>query len=207
MRCKVTEHRDAFIDQIAAELRRPVRFDPRFDERVMEALNAPDVIPLHPTRQSSRPWIVRPWTLRVSPIGAFAAAAALVGVVVFGAWRMSAVEQLQVATQQQVSGEDLIPVANTGEEQLVTHQFTYYQKGLQSISLVGEFNDWAADSTTMTEVSPGVWTVSLLLKPGVYEYQFILNGKQRVTDPTMPQASNDFGSPNSVVTVSPRVPK
>jgi hypothetical protein len=59
----------------------------------------------------------------------------------------------------------------------------------------------------MTEVSPGVWTVSLVLRPGVYEYQFILNGKQRVTDPTMPQTSSDFGSPNSVVTVSPKVPQ
>ena len=206
MRCKVTEHRDPFIDQIAAELRRPVRLDPRFDERVMEALNAPEVIPLHPTRQPRRPWIMRPWTLRVSPIGAFATAAALIGVVVFGAWRMAAVDQVQVATQQ-VSAADLTPVANTGEEQLVTHQFTYYQKGLESISLVGDMNDWDANSTSMTEVSPGVWTVSLLLKPGVYEYQFLLNGKQRVTDPTMPQASNDFGSPNSVVTVSPKVRK
>ena len=207
----MTEHREGqglspFIDQIAAELRRPVRFDPRFDERVMEALNAPEVIPLHPTRQPRRPWIMRPWTLRVSPIGAFATAAALIGVVVFGAWRMAAVDQVQVATQQ-VSAADLTPVANTGEEQLVTHQFTYYQKGLESISLVGDMNDWDANSTSMTEVSPGVWTVSLLLKPGVYEYQFLLNGKQRVTDPTMPQASNDFGSPNSVVTVSPKARK
>jgi hypothetical protein len=208
MRCKVTESRDPFIDQIAAELKRPVRFDPRFDERVMDALNAPEVIPLHPTRQAGRrPWIMRPWTLRVSPIGAFATAAALVGVVVFSAWQLSDVDQVQVATQE-VGAEGLIPVANTGDKpQLVTHQFTYYQKGLQSISLVGGFNDWDSDSTMMTEVSPGVWTVSLVLRPGVYEYQFILNGKQRVTDPTMPQTSSDFGSPNSVVTVSPKVPQ
>lgn len=204
MRCKVTEQ-STFIDQIAAELRRPVRLDPRFDDRVMEALHAPDVIPLHPAREPRRPWLVRPWTLRVSPIGAFAAAAALVGVVAFSAWQLSPIDQVQVATGQ--FGESLTPVANTGEEPLVVHQFTYYQKGLQSISLVGEFNDWSADSTSMMEVSPGVWTVSLRLRPGVYEYQYILNGKQRVTDPTMPQTSSDFGSPNSVVTVSPKVPR
>lgn len=201
----MTEHsRDPFIDQIAAELKRPVRLDPRFDDRVMEALNAPDVIPLHPTREQRRPWLVRPWTVRVSPIGAFAAAAALVGVVAFSAWQFRPIDQVQVSSEQ--VGGNLTPVANAGENQLVVHQFTYYQKGLQSISLVGEFNDWDDDSTTLTEVSPGVWTVSLRLRPGVYEYQFILNGKQRVTDPTMPQISNDFGSPNSVVTVSPKVP-
>ena len=200
------ETRDPLIDQIAAELRRPVRLDPRFDERVMEALNAPAVIPLHPGRQARRPWIVRPWTVRVSPIAAFAAAAALVGIIAIGAWQLRAPDQVQVATQP-LGGGDLVPVANTGEEPLVVHQFTYYQKGLKSIAVVGEFNDWDADSTVMTQVSEGVWTVSLRLRPGVYEYQFILNGAQRVTDPTMPQVSNDFGSPNSVVTVSPKVPQ
>jgi hypothetical protein len=206
MRCTVTEPTDPFIDQIAAELKRPVRFDPRFDERVMEALNAPEVIPLHPTRQPRRPWLVRPtWTLRVSPIGAFAAAAALVGIVAFTAWQMTPVDQTQVATQT-IDG-DLVPVANTGEEPLVLQQFTFYQKGLQSISVVGQFNDWDADSTALKEVSPGVWTVSVALRPGVYEYQFILNGQQRVTDPTMPKTSNDFGSPNSVVTVSRKAPQ
>jgi hypothetical protein len=216
MRCTVSEDSkerqgvDPFIDQIAAELRRPVRLDPRFDSRVMDALNSADVIPLHPTRQAGkpgtrRPWIVRPWILRVSPIGVFASAAALIGVVAFGAWKFRAIDQIQVADSQ-VTGT-LVPVANDGDEPLVLHQFTYYRKGLESISLVGQFNDWDPDSTTMTEVSPGVWTVSLRLRPGVYEYQFILDGTQRVTDPTMPQTPSDFGSPNSVVTVSPRIPR
>ena len=196
--------RDPFIEQVAAELRRPVRLDPRFDDRVMEALNAPEVIPLHPTRQARRPWIMRPWTVSVSPIGAFAAAAALVGVVTIGAWRLSSIDQVQVANNQ---AGDLVPVADVGAEPLVLKQFTYYQKGLKSVNLVGQFNDWDADSTALTEVSEGVWTVTLRLRPGVYEYQFMLNGAQRVTDPTMPQTSNDFGSPNSVVTVSPKVPQ
>ena len=200
----MSELRDPFIDQIAAELKRPVRLDPRFDDRVMEALNAPDVIPLHPARQARRPWIARTWTLRVSPLGAFAAAAALVGVVAFSAWQLSPIDQVQVASEQVADG-NLTPVANTGEAALVVQQFTYYQKGLDSISVVGDFNDW--DATPLTEVSPGVWTVSLRLRPGVYDYQFILNGKQRVTDPTMPQTSSDFGSPNSVVKVSTKVPQ
>lgn len=202
------ETRDPFIDQIAAELRRPVRFDPRFDERVMDSLDSPEVIPLHPDRQlrQRKPWIVRPWIVRVSPIAALATAAALTAVVAMGAWQLRAPSQVQVAAQP-VDGGNLTPVSNTGEDAIVLHQFTYYQKGLKSVSLVGEFNDWDAESTKLTEVSPGVWEISLALRPAVYEYQFILNGTQRVTDPTMPQTSNDFGSPNSVVTVSPKVPR
>ncbi len=199
-----------FIDQIAAELRRPVRLDPRFDDRVMAALEAPEVIPLHPTRQAdrpgSRPWIIQPRTIRMSPIGAFAVAAGLMAAVAIGSWRLRGVEQVQMANST-IGEPNLVPVSNTGAEPLVVHQFTYYQKGLESIALVGNFNDWKADSTTLTEVSPGVWTVSVALRPGVYEYQFILNGKQRVADPTMPQTSSDFGSPNSVVKISPKVPQ
>src|SRR5687768_6070706 len=125
MRCKVTEQsRDPFIDQIAAELKRPVRLDSRFDERVMEALNAPDVIPLHPMRESRRPWIVRPWTLRVSPIGALAAAAALVGVIAFGAWEPTPIAPVPLASPQGVDGT-LTQVSYSGEAPVVVHQFTY----------------------------------------------------------------------------------
>jgi len=209
MRCKVPDQsRDQFIDQIAAELKRPVRFDPRFDERVMEALNAPEVIPLHPDRREStrRPWIVRPWTLRVSPIGAFAAAAALVGVVAIGVWQVRPVDQVQVAVQP-IEGGNLVPVSNSGEEPLVVQQFTFYRAGVKSLALVGEFNSWDEHSTPMTEVSRGVWTVSVALRPGVYEYQFIVDGTKRETDPTMPKVESDFGSPNSVVTVSHKAPQ
>ena len=202
------QSRDQFIEQIAAELKRPVRFDPRFDERVMEALNAPEVIPLHPDRRNStrRPWIVRPWTLRVSPIGAFAAAAALVGVVAIGVWQVRPVDQVQVAVQP-IEGGNLVPVSNSGEEPLVVQQFTFYRTGVKSLALVGEFNSWDEHSTPMTEVSQGVWTVSVALRPGVYEYQFIVDGTKRETDPSMPKVESDFGSPNSVVTVSRKAPQ
>lgn len=196
--------RDQFIEQIAAELRRPVRFDSRFDDRVMAALEAPEVIPLHPGRQARRPWLVRPWTLRVSPIGAFAAAAALIGVIAIGAWQLRPIDQVQVA-QQAAGGQNVIPVANGATEPLVVQQFTLYRSNIKSVALVGEFNNWDEVATPMTEVSPGVWTVSLRLTPGVYEYQFIVDGKARETDPTVPQVPSDFGSPNSVVTVSPKV--
>ncbi len=205
MRCKVAEQaRDPFIEQVANELRRPVRLDPRFDERVMAALDAPAVIPLHPGRQTRRPWLVRTWTVRVSPI-AIGIAAALVGVVAIGAWQLRPVDQVQVAMQP-IDGGNLLPVSNTAEEPLVVHQFTLYRKDITSLALVGEFNSWDDTATPMTEVSKGVWTVSVPLRPGVYQYQFIVDGTKRETDPAVPQVESDFGSPNSVVTISPKVP-
>lgn len=199
------ESRDPFIDQIAAELKRPVRFDPRFDERVMASLESPEVIPLHPDReQRKEPWIVRPWTVHVRPIAALATAAGLIGIVAFGAMQLRGPQQVQVTTTEGTL-PNLTPVSSTDAAPLVVQQFFYYGKGLKSVTLTGDFNDWSPDSTKLVEVSPGVWSVSVALRPAVYQYQFILDDSQRVTDPTMPQVSSDFGSPNSVVTVSPKV--
>jgi hypothetical protein len=192
---------DPLIDQIAAELRRPVRFDPRFDERVMAALDAPEVIPLHPSPKPRRSWFVRPLTVRISPVAALAVAAGLVGIAAIGVWRLQPVGGTQVASNA-IETDALIPVSEAVRP--VLQQFTFYQKGLESVAIVGTLNDWTPEGTALTEVSEGVWTVSLPLLPGVYEYQFILDGERRVTDPNAPQQPSDFGLPNSVVTVSPQ---
>lgn len=191
---------DSFIEQVAAELKRPVRFDAGFDDRVMAALDAPEVIPLHPNLPARRPWFARPLTFRTSPL-ALATAAGLMGVLAVGLWKMEPIQEVQVATNTEGPG-NLIPVAATDGVPLVVQHFTFYQKGLESVALVGTFNDWNDEATQLTQVSEGVWSVSVPLRPGQYEYQFILNGDKRVTDPTMPQVPSDFGSPNSVITVS-----
>jgi len=196
---------DPLIQQIADELKRPVRFDPRFDERVMAAVDAPEVIPLHPDRVVRHPWYARPWTVRISPLGALAAAA-LVSVVAIGAWQLRPVELGQVATTP-VEG-NLLPVANSDAARdaarLVTQQFWFYQKGLKSVALVGSLNNWDPAATPLTEVSEGVWSVSVPLLPGVYQYQFLVDGERWMTDPNAPQQPSDFGPPNSLVTVSPK---
>jgi hypothetical protein len=193
---------DDFIEQIAAELRRPVRLDSSFDERVMSAVEAPDVIPLHPDLPVRKPWFARPVTLRVSPL-ALATAAGLMAMLAIGLWRTEPIQEVRLVSVPADHG-NLVPVASTDAVPLVVQQFTFYQKGLRSVSVVGSFNDWEEDSTPMTEVSEGVWSVSVPLKPDVYQYQFILDGERRVTDPSMPVVPSDFGSPNSVVTVTPK---
>lgn len=198
---------DEFIDRIAAELKRPVRFDPRFDDRVMDALSAPEVIPLHPQRQTRRPWLIRRFTVSVSPIVGLAAAAALIGVIALGVWRWQPVQQVQVATAP-LEGGNLVPVSDNDvardAARMVVTQFTFYGKGFESVALVGTLNDWDTEATPLTQVSEGVWSVSVPLLPGVYQYQFILDGERRVTDPNAPQQPSDFGMPNSIITVSPR---
>ena len=53
------------------------------------------------------------------------------------------------------------------------------------VELIGDFNDWNTGSTPLVYSGDGVWEVSLDLEEGVYEYKFVVDGKQRL-DPSNP---------------------
>ena len=70
------------------------------------------------------------------------------------------------------------------------------------ISIIGTFNGWRLDATPMTRVSNGRWCEELLLPPGVYEYQLVVDGKW-MPDPQAPKsAPNPFGEVNSILRVT-----
>ncbi|MGQ0650490.1 MAG: isoamylase early set domain-containing protein [Gemmatimonadaceae bacterium] len=196
----VTDHEfDPFIAKIAGELKEPVRLDARFDERVMAALE-PEVISLA-SRRAQQPWYRRSFSVS-APLGAFAAAAALAGIAAVGVMATRQVSESQVAA---VPAQDLVPVANQPVDPatlLQPQQFYLAEPSATSVSLIGHFNDWKPDSTPMVyDEAHGAWSVTILLPPGRYEYQFLVDGSKHVNDPTAPQQSGDFGSPNSVVNV------
>jgi hypothetical protein len=192
---------DPFIEEVARELKRPVYLDSHFDQHVMSALQS-NVIPIA-TRRERRPWYRRPHVFSVTPLHALAAAA-LAGIVVLGSLRLRSDTDTQLATSPDTSVM-LQPVANVtrAASDIEYEQFMIIAPEANSVALVGDFNDWDAATTPMKRVSPdGAWLVTLPLHPGRYEYQFEVNGQQRVNDPTRPQTSSAFGSPNSVVTIA-----
>jgi hypothetical protein len=196
---------DPFIDQVAAELRRPVRLDARFDERVMAAIEQPDVIPLR--RSMPLPWIRRRWTISVSPIGATALAASILGLVAMGLLRRSSAEERLAGGGS--GGPELIPVADVASDpanSLQYHQFLIVAPEAKSIAVEGGFNNWDGSRTQMTRSGEGVWTASVLLRPGQHQYQFVIDDTLRVADPRAPAVPDGLGGENSVVTVAPRVP-
>ena len=72
------------------------------------------------------------------------------------------------------------------------------------VSVVGDFNDWDPNRHLLTDTNhDGIWTVTLKLEPGRYEYMFILDGQQWVPDPTAFRYVNDgFGNKNAVIEIS-----
>ncbi|MFP5354695.1 MAG: isoamylase early set domain-containing protein [Gemmatimonadota bacterium] len=199
------EEFDPFIAEIARELKRPVALDARFDARVMAALE-PAVIPISVHRAAARPWYRRTFSFSLSQVAGLAAAAALVGVVAMNVVKPGTTPGAEMALRADTE-LTLQPVADvaTDENALVQQQFILVAPSASSVALVGDFSDWDASRLKMERVSAdGAWSITLPLPPGRYEYQFEVDGKLRVTDPTRPQTSSEFGSANSVVTVERR---
>lgn len=192
---------DPFVDDIARALKEPVRFDARLDARVMAALE-PAVVPIS-SRFRTSPWYRR--RVSVSLVGGLAAAAAFAGLAALGAFELAGSRAGEVAG---IPGVELTPVVNAPvdpDDAVQEIQFLLVAPDARSVSLVGQFNEWDAGATPMTfDAGHGAWHVSVPLTPGLYQYQFLVDGVKRVNDPAAPQVGSDFGSPNSVLTVKAR---
>jgi AMP-activated protein kinase-like protein len=78
------------------------------------------------------------------------------------------------------------------------------QAGARSVQVAGDFNGWNPARTSLEQISNGAWAVTIPLKPGRYEYMFVVDGQQWIADPFAAEQSDDgFGSRNAVLDVRP----
>ena len=200
------EH-DPFIEDIAGELRRPVRFDSSFESRVMASLD-PSVVPLPVGRKASTPWILRPRTFYVSPLAGLAVAAGLVAIITMSVMRTVPDAQLAAADSSQFVLPTSSQVVSVAETPVVpstfAEPFTYIDSNAKSVAVVGSFNGWDSTKNMLTRSADGVWSTSIMLAPGRYEYQLMVDGKL-IADPGAQQtAESEFGAANSVLIVTAR---
>lgn len=71
----------------------------------------------------------------------------------------------------------------------------------QSVYVTGSFNDWSLDENCRMKNIGGIWTLQLPLKPGMYKYQFIVDGKWQEDPENKLTERNSFGDVNSLVEV------
>lgn len=237
---------------LVAALRAPADLGPGVDAAVMAAVRlAPPlaivpggagdtapmraVRPARPAERSRNPfargarWLARPRPVRVSPLGALAAAGIAIAAI-FGL-RRDAVRR--AGSELGATGD--FPIAATGEypvpavakapagapvgapaaepaagrtrDTVFVTRFVLVAPEARQVSLVGDFNDWDRGATPLVEVTQGgqggVWTVELPLQVGRrYSYAFVVDGHRWTADPAAPRAvGDDFGRPSSVVTV------
>jgi len=169
-----------------------VRF-PDLTARVMEAIPAaPPVAAVAPslaTRLASRAraalaWTVTPRTFVLRPAWGVAGALAMV---------------LLLALAPRVQRELAGP---SPERAMVYVQFRLDAPGATRVELAGSFSNWQPRHR-LREVAPGVWSVTVPLGPGVYDYQFVVDGKEWVPDPAARPVDDGFGGTNSRLYLTP----
>jgi hypothetical protein len=101
-------------------------------------------------------------------------------------------------------GTTLQPVANVaGESRAVPVAMALELANAKSVSVVGDFNGWDPAAAPMQRVGgTGLWSATLLARPGRHTYAFLVDGTTLVADPRAPRAkSTDFGGDASVLMV------
>jgi 1,4-alpha-glucan branching enzyme len=53
-----------------------------------------------------------------------------------------------------------------------------------SLCLVGEFNNWDQNATSMKRLKGGVWSATLRLDGGSYRFRYLADGKKWENDPS-----------------------
>jgi 1,4-alpha-glucan branching enzyme len=80
-------------------------------------------------------------------------------------------------------------------------KFSLDAPGANRVMLAGNFNNWKADTMPLSKAKKSTWEKELTLKPGKYEYKFVVDGKW-IADPNNKNTVwNSLGSQNSVVEV------
>ncbi|MGI5869139.1 MAG: glycogen-binding domain-containing protein [Kiritimatiellia bacterium] len=72
-----------------------------------------------------------------------------------------------------------------------------------TVYVAGSFNEWnATDKKLVDKRGDGVFTATLTLPPGIYEYKFVINGIWTLDpDPDRDWTQNGLGTLNSVLRV------
>jgi len=93
------------------------------------------------------------------------------------------------------------PKKTVAKKKTPSTEFSLQAPEASEVYLVGDFNDWSTTLHRPRKYKDGTWRKKLPLKPGRYEYLFLVDGEWW-TDPENPQrTTNPFGSENSVITI------
>jgi hypothetical protein len=84
------------------------------------------------------------------------------------------------------------------------YRFVFYRPDVNRVEITGSFTGWNA--VPMRKVGDsGYWEHTFNLPQGEYRFAYLLNGGERLPDPTIPtREGDDFGSENTVLSIGGR---
>jgi 1,4-alpha-glucan branching enzyme len=81
-------------------------------------------------------------------------------------------------------------------------RFEYFAPKASRVAIAGSFNRWDPRKNALSGPNrKGVWTVTLELPEGRYEYLFVVDGNKWLPDPGALSVDDGMGGRNSIVEV------
>ena len=202
------ERGDEVLERVVDELRALPQVDDRAVARIVARARVTpqdaaddssdadvDGVAVRPVREAAPGWRARRPRLSLGSAAAMALAAGLVGFLVRGELPERDAPQPRVAVESPApaaptQGATTAQLAAAGDASSAPRptEFVLYAPDAKQVALVGDFNGWTPDSTTLVrDPATGFWSVSVPLAPGRHVYTFLVDGV-RTTDPRAPKA-------------------
>lgn len=206
----MTDEVDDVIERVVAETRafREARPSPDLVGRVMREVAQIGVPPAREdpggvARVLRALWTPRLVSIRVRPAHGLMAAASI-ALVLYLPIGPRPTPTDQAGATDQAGG---VPAAagngaQAGTERTLFVQFHFQASEVSRVQLAGSFTNWEP-RYELLQTTPGHWTVTLPLVPGVHDYAFVIDGQQWVADPFAPSVHDGFGGVNSRLAILP----
>ena len=94
------------------------------------------------------------------------------------------------------------PKQNIKSQQTVKRRritFSFESTDADKVVLMGDFNNWNPKTHPMKNDGNGIWSKTVVLSPGKYEYKFFVDGKWKKDPQNDHACSNCFGTQNSLL--------
>lgn len=81
-------------------------------------------------------------------------------------------------------------------------RFSVKVQSAKSVAIVGSFNQWDREKDLLAGPDrEGIWSITIPLQDGRYEYLFWVDGEKWLLDPEVPSVDDGFGGKNSVILI------
>jgi hypothetical protein len=111
-------------------------------------------------------------------------------------------EPVKIIAAKPASAAKSVNAPKPPEPQPGRISFEFVKPDAKSVCVAGSFNNWRPEMAPLAPTGNGRWKGDLTVKPGRYEYLFVVDG-QWIPDPNAKETvQNPFGGRNSILGVS-----
>jgi 1,4-alpha-glucan branching enzyme len=95
--------------------------------------------------------------------------------------------------------------SKAGGKRMNTVCFEFDCGNARAVGIAGTFNDWNPEATPMLATGAGRWTREVALRPGRYEYQYVVDGIWMNDPRALKSTPNPRGGRSSVIVVEAKI--